>query len=976
MHKTFGSPSSLVRFSDGSPGSVAGLLESMPFAHISELPRIDREQKEGREPHDPELIQRTATLFGSYVADEPVAVAWFRSEGQPLISVAIGGAALITSRRTSGPCAVNLPSGATGILARWAELREALAEYSTWLRISGRLDPTVVDDPSRRRETGAPLTIEDTLTSAWQDRFAWIVLASPIPTTEVRALSQTLALQIPSLRSKAGNSEQYAVDLEREEHRYRELRRAERRGLWSVHLLVGASDADATRRLGALVCGSFHFDWLPYTLAPTGGTDSLATLLEQSVDDELGTSPFEASTDLLAAVATPPRVEVPGVQLRRRPNFDVSPETTGEVLLGTILDRAGRSAGSMPISHEALNRHTFVCGATGSGKSQTIRGLLESLSRSSGEPIHWLVIEPAKAEYRGMAGRLAGLVEVTAIRPGIANAVAAGINPLEPEPGFPLQTHLDLTKALFLASFEAKEPFPQVLSAALTRCYVELGWDLTLGESRRADVTPRWPTLRDLQRVAKDVVTKIGYGEDVMRDVRGFVDVRISSLRHGTPGRFFEGGHPLDIGQLLDRNVVLEIEDLGDDRDKAFLMGVIIIRLVEHLRLRSAREGDPGTLRHLTVIEEAHRLLRRPEGIGPAVHAVELFASLLAEVRAYGEGIVIAEQIPSKLITDAVKNTAIKIVHRLPALDDRHAVGATMNLTHEQSEYIVTVKPGTAGVFADGMDFPSLVCMPFGGDRETRDKANLDPPLADRFSVACGPDCRAKPCTLRQMRTAQRCLEDDARIVLWSELAVLAHILGFSAPAPNDELNKRLAELDRRMRDCALAHAVHRAVEVRAAALWHDFSPGELAEHVSEVLRAMLEDPPVPCGDDDWRWQAGPFRWNQLRSMLATACEAGAGRIPDSSTWEERYRTEIPGDSAVVQLDAVNGWVDAQETRRPAVLFGAEHPSPLERAVGAGREESGWRRALAKSLTQAVVIEKPWPQAYLAREQARGEPGR
>ena len=955
--------------------SVAGLLESMPFARISELPRIERERQEGREPHDPELIQRTATLFGSYVAGQPVAVAWSRSEGQPLISVAVGGAALITSRRTSGPCAVNLPSGGAGILAPPAELRAALADYSTWLRIAGRLDPTVVvDDPSRRRETGGPLTIEDTLTSAWQDGFAWIVLASPIPTVEVRALSQALALQIPSLRSKAGNSEQYAVDLEREEHRYRELRRAERRGLWSVHLLVGAPDADATRRLGALVCGSFHFDWLPYTLAPIGDTDSLATLLEQSVDDELGTSPFEASTDLLAAVATPPRMEVPGVRLRRRPNFDVSPETTGEVLLGTILDRAGRSAGSMPISHEALNRHALVCGATGSGKSQTIRGLLESLSRTSRQPIPWLVIEPAKAEYRGMAGRLAGLVEVTAIRPGMADAPPAGINPLEPEPGFPLQTHLDLTKALFLASFEADAPFPQVLSAALTRCYVELGWDLTLGESRQADVTPRWPTLRDLQRVAEDVVTKIGYGEDVMRNVRGLVDVRISSLRHGTPGRFFEGGHPLDIGQLLDQNVVLEIEDLGDDRDKAFLMGAIIIRLVEHLRLRSDRDGDSG-LRHLTVIEEAHRLLRRPEGVGPATHAVELFASLLAEVRAYGEGIVIAEQIPSKLITDAVKNTAIKIVHRLPALDDRQAVGTTMNLTDEQSEYIVTVKPGTAGVFADDMDFPALVRMPFGGDRETREPASLDPPLAGRFSVACGPDCRAKPCTLRQMRTAQRCLEDDARIVLWAELAVLAHILGFSAPAPNDELDKRLAGLDRRIRDCALAHAVHRAVEVRAAALWHDFSPGELAEHVSEVLRAMLDDHSLPCGDDDWRWQAGPFRWNQLRAMLASACkEAGAGRIPDSSTWEARYRTEIPGESAAVQMDAVNGWVDAKETHRPAILFGAERPSPLERAVGAGREESAWERALAKSLVQTVVIEKPWPQAYLARERARGKP--
>ena len=132
--------------------------------------------------------------------------------------------------------------------------------------------------------------------------------------------------------------------------------------------------------------------------------------------------------------------------------------------------------------------------------------------------------------------------------------------------------------------------------------------------------------------------------------------------------------------------MVLEIEDAGDDRDKAFLMGAMLIRLTEHLRLRAPRRrpGCRRGLRHLTVIEEAHRLLRQPPpgtGAGPAAQATEMFADLLAEIRAYGEGLVIAEQIPAKLIPDVIKNTAVKIVHRLPARDDRDTVGATMNLT-------------------------------------------------------------------------------------------------------------------------------------------------------------------------------------------------------------------------------------------------------------------------------------------------------
>ncbi len=131
---------------------------------------------------------------------------------------------------------------------------------------------------------------------------------------------------------------------------------------------------------------------------------------------------------------------------------------------------------------------------------------------------------------------------------------------------------------------------------------------------------------------------------------------------------------------------MLEIEDVGDDADKAFLMGTVLIRLAEHLRLTHRTGTRPPGLAHLTVVEEAHRLLRRPEpngagGAGAAAHAVELFAGLLAEIRAYGEGLVIAEQIPARLVQDVIKNTAVKVAHRLPAADDREAVGATMNVT-------------------------------------------------------------------------------------------------------------------------------------------------------------------------------------------------------------------------------------------------------------------------------------------------------
>ena len=124
---------------------------------------------------------------------------------------------------------------------------------------------------------------------------------------------------------------------------------------------------------------------------------------------------------------------------------------------------------------------------------------------------------------------------------------------------------------------------------------------------------PTVPTLARLEAAALDVIQDVGYGQELQADVRGFVGVRLRSLRTGSAGRFFEGGHPADIGALLRRNVVLAIEDVANDEDKAFLIGTLIIRIVEHLRMR-ARTGPADGLRHVIVIEEAHRLLRAGPG--------------------------------------------------------------------------------------------------------------------------------------------------------------------------------------------------------------------------------------------------------------------------------------------------------------------------------------------------------------------------
>ena len=792
-------------------------LEAWQITQLPRRPRARQNSVSDQDRTDLGATQRLQALVSAFHYGAPVAFGWLREHPGGPVRVLAAGPALVgaagptvagvagptvagvagpTVAGVAGPTMAGVAHGGQVVLTFPAGARaqplppghapDLLARMPCWMQLAGITDALLAGrgDPGPASRDARP-SLEDGLMSAWSGPFAWLVLAEPVSAGQLYDL--TAEVSLAQFSAQRSDSPPAQLAAQRMSARHAELRQAAATGLWKVRVVAGGAAPAAAAQIAGLLCASTDLDGLPYALAPVPGCAGLAETLEASLpvvasvhaglsrgallprahddpDTSAPAAPFYASSKLVAALARPPARELPGIRFVLRPDFDVTPEATvfsGDasepaVPVGTVLDWNRVPAGQLALPRASLNRHAFVCGATGAGKSQTVRGLLEAATEAG---IPWLVVEPAKAEYRLMAARLPG-TEVIRIRPGELGDPPAGINPLEPAPGpdgirFPLQTHADLVRALFLAAFEADEPFPQVLAAALTRCYENAGWDLVTGEPARPGLAPGYPALEDLQATALDVVNEIGYGREITDNVRGFVTVRISSLRQGTTGRFLQGGHPLDFTRLLEANVVFEIEDTGDDRDKAFLMGTVLIRLVEHLRLRQRAEGPAAPrLRHLSVFEEAHRLLRQPRGqaAGAAAHAVEMFAGLLAEIRAYGEGLIIAEQIPSKLVPDVIKNTAVKIVHRLPAADDREAVGATMNLTEEQSAYLVTLIPGEAAVFTDGMDYPLLTRMPDGTSRELANPAPATSPvpLITSRSLTCGPDCR--PCRARCAR--------------------------------------------------------------------------------------------------------------------------------------------------------------------------------------------------------------------------------
>jgi len=812
-------------------------LQQLDAYRITEIP--SRETAPGTSDDSRESSaarrQRTAVLSAAYhegiTSDPPgmVAFGWVRPRSTGPVTVLAAGTALVGSET------VALPSGARGEPIQ--DLTGLLSRLPAWRPIACISDGLLAEEDT---DEGAGL--DEVLLETWTHPFGWIVIAEPVPAPELRALADETAARLQLTEGTADRFPARAVEVRRLKHRHAELRRGQSTGIWHVRLLAGGTDEASAARVAGLLCASADLAGLPYAIAPEPGP--VASVAQAAETGET----LPVSTGFLAAIACPPRAEVPGIRLALRPDFDTTPESgSAGTPLGEIRDRNLWPAGDLVLSPDSLNRHVFVTGATGAGKSQTIRSLLRRTT------VPWLVIEPAKAEYRYLP------TEVIRIRPGDPDAIPAGLNPLEPAEGFPLQTHADMVKALFVASFRSEEPFPQVLSAALTRAYTQAGWDLTLGEPLSPGAS--YPTLADLQRAAEQVVSEIGYSQRITDDVLGFMKVRLASLRHGTTGRFLAGGHPIDFGKLLASNAVLEIEDVGDDRDKAFLMGTVLIRLAEHLRAAGQQAG----LRHLTVVEEAHRLLRKPREEGAAAHAVEMFAGLLSELRAYGEGLIIADQIPARLVPDVIKNTAIKIVHRLPAADDRDAVGATMNLSAAQSRYLVTLAPGEAAVFSDGMDHPILVKIPFFPER-ARAIPQSTLGVVGRRSATCGSECLTSPCTLRDMRSAQRALDERPLIRLWTELTVLGHLTGWPMPVPRPGLLDGLRSLDVRVRDCLLSHAVDEAIASRVPMLPAGTDVAGLTEHVCTAIRCRVDRDIWACQPEELRWRLSsaespaPFR--------------------------------------------------------------------------------------------------------------------
>lgn len=427
------------------------------------------------------------------------------------------------------------------------------------------------------------------------------------------------------------------------------------------------------------------------------------------------------TTRQLAAYVHLPEMEAPGFAVDLAPRFDTMPPrastASDSVLIGQILQHKRDTGAPYRVSLKSLTRHAFVAGTTGAGKTNTIFSLLREAD-AAGVP--FLVIEPAKTEYRAMLEQPGLGSRLRVFTPGKEAVGPFLLNPFE-SPGVPVSEHLDLVRAAFAAAFGMWAPLPQILERCLHEVYRDRGWDLRTNRNERleasapdTDRSRAYPTLSDLIAKAATVIGSLGYDDKVSGDLRAALTTRLDALRIGGKGAMLDVARSLPIADLLTSPTVVELESLGDEGDKAFVTALLLVRLAEYRR----SVGQSDRLEHLLVIEEAHRLLSHAPAVisdeqaNPRGQAVETFVNLLSEIRAYGQGVIIADQVPARLAPDVMKNTTLKVAHRIVSADDREALGAAMAMEPEQARALVTLGVGEAIVFGSGDDSPLMVRVP------------------------------------------------------------------------------------------------------------------------------------------------------------------------------------------------------------------------------------------------------------------------
>lgn len=384
-----------------------------------------------------------------------------------------------------------------------------------------------------------------------------------------------------------------------------------------------------------------------------------------------------------------------------------------KLYLGNVYHLGVDTSEKVELDKHSLTMHTFITGSTGSGKSNTV---YQILSETREQGAHFLVIEPAKGEYKDVFGNESD-VSVYGTNPNVS--VLLKLNPFSFPNTVHIFEHMERLVEIFNVCWPMYAAMPAVLKNAIEKSYVDCGWSLTDSTNRYGDKL--YPCFADVAKNIETIIDSSEYDAENKGAYKGSLLTRLTSLTNGINGLIFTSNE-IHENELFDRNVIIDLSRVGSSETKSLLMGILVLKLQEYRESKRQNLIQKGQtddiinsdLKHLTVLEEAHNLLKRTsteqptEGGNLLGKSVEMLSNAIAEMRTYGEGFIIADQAPGLMDMSVIRNTNTKIIMRLPDEEDRELVGKAANLNDDQIKELAKLPCGVAAVYQNEWIEPVL----------------------------------------------------------------------------------------------------------------------------------------------------------------------------------------------------------------------------------------------------------------------------
>ena len=372
------------------------------------------------------------------------------------------------------------------------------------------------------------------------------------------------------------------------------------------------------------------------------------------------------------------------------------------IQIGSIHSTEGTTV-SIGARKEAFTKHALVVGAPGNGKTTFAINLLLQFYEKG---IPFLVIEPTKTEYRAMIDVVPDLQVFT---PGNNSVVPFILNPFLPPKGIRLEQYIPSLMTAFKAAFSMETPLDVIFLHSIRNCYAKYGWKTS---STVEDKSIQRFGLYEFVQVFKQVVSQSEYKPETKATIETGGTFRLVNLIDQNK-YIYDTIQGIDIEDLLKHPTVIELNAIADDEQKALLMALLLIQICLHTKSL----GSSSEIKNVMMIDEAHVLLDTPT-TGTAEQnkakgiTIKSLQKMIAEIRSFGTGIIIADQKPSKVTNDIVADTDIKVAFRLTEKNERSIISDSINLTEVQTQHLSKLKPGEAFTFFSGLESPKLVVTP------------------------------------------------------------------------------------------------------------------------------------------------------------------------------------------------------------------------------------------------------------------------